>query len=137
MKLAESHGLVVRTVEYDWGTRVRPAEVDVVPPSTREGRAPHALRDGTGVIQPIRELAEVARARGALVIVDAVSSLGAVPFQFDAWGIDVAVGGSQKALSASPGIAFVATEATRVEAHLDGDAAAFLSTGRSTRGSAS
>jgi aspartate aminotransferase-like enzyme len=43
-----------------------------------------------------------------MVIVDAVSSLGAVPFEFDAWGIDVAVGGSQKALSASPGIAFVA-----------------------------
>jgi serine---pyruvate transaminase len=37
-----------------------------------------------------------------------VSSLGAVPFDFDAWGVDVAVGGSQKALSASPGIAFAA-----------------------------
>ena len=58
----------------------------------------------TGVIQPI----EAARRRsperrGALVVVDVVSSLGAVPFDFDAWGIDVAVGGSQKALSASPG----------------------------------
>ena len=42
------------------------------------------------------------------MIVDAVSSLGAVPFEFDAWGIDVAVGGSQKALCASPGIAFCA-----------------------------
>ena len=43
-----------------------------------------------------------------MVIVDVVSSLGAVPFDFDAWGIDVAVRGSQKALSASPGIAFCA-----------------------------
>jgi aspartate aminotransferase-like enzyme len=42
------------------------------------------------------------------VIVDVVSSLGAVPFAFDEWGIDVAIGGSQKALSASPGIAFAA-----------------------------
>jgi aspartate aminotransferase-like enzyme len=42
------------------------------------------------------------------VVVDVVSSLGAVPFAFDDWGIDVAVGGSQKALSASPGLAFVA-----------------------------
>jgi aspartate aminotransferase-like enzyme len=43
-----------------------------------------------------------------MVIADVVSSLGAVPFDLDAWGVDVAVGGSQKALSASPGIAFVA-----------------------------
>jgi alanine-glyoxylate transaminase/serine-glyoxylate transaminase/serine-pyruvate transaminase len=38
-----------------------------------------------------------------MVLVDVVSSLGAVPFAFDEWGIDVAIGGSQKALSASPG----------------------------------
>ena len=62
----------------------------------------------TGVIQPVQELAAVAREVGVLVVVDVVSSLGAVPFAFDDWGIDVAVGGSQKALSASPGIAFVA-----------------------------
>jgi aspartate aminotransferase-like enzyme len=56
----------------------------------------------------IEELAGVANEAGAMVVVDVVSSLGAVPFEFDAWGIDVAVGGSQKALSASPGISFVA-----------------------------
>ena len=53
----------------------------------------------TGVIQPIEELARVANEAGALVVVDVVSSLGAVPFAFDGWGVDVAVGGSQKALS--------------------------------------
>jgi serine---pyruvate transaminase len=117
-KLAESHGLVTRTVEYDWGTKIRPADVDAA-------LAEHPVKavllthseTSTGVIQPIRELAEVANARGALVIVDAVSSLGAVPFEFDAWGIDVAVGGSQKALSASPGIAFVAIGQRAWEAH--------------------
>ncbi len=62
----------------------------------------------TGVIQPVEALARVANDAGAMVVVDVVSSLGAVPFAFDDWGIDVAVGGSQKALSASPGIAFVA-----------------------------
>src|SRR6185503_2105279 len=71
----------------------------------------------TGVIQPIRELARVANEAGAMVIVDVVSSLGAVPFEFDGWGIDVAVGGSQKALSASPGIAFVAVSERAWEAH--------------------
>jgi aspartate aminotransferase-like enzyme len=71
----------------------------------------------TGVIQPIEELAAVAKEAGALVVVDVVSSLGAVPFDFDGWGIDVAVGGSQKALSASPGIAFVAISEQAWRAH--------------------
>jgi aspartate aminotransferase-like enzyme len=108
-KLAESHGLVVRTVEYEWGRRVDPADVAAA-------LAEHPVKavlltqseTSTGVIQPIGELARVANDAGALVVVDVVSSLGAVPFAFDEWGIDVAVGGSQKALSASPGIAFVA-----------------------------
>ena len=108
-RLAEAYGLTVRTVEYEWGTKVRPNDVAAA-------LAEHPVRavlltqseTSTGVIQPIQELARVASDAGALVVVDVVSSLGAVPFDFDGWAIDVAVGGSQKALSASPGIAFVA-----------------------------
>jgi aspartate aminotransferase-like enzyme len=107
--LADAHGLVVHTVEYDWGRRIVPEDV-------AKSLAEHPVKavlltqseTSTGVIQPIRELAQVAIEAGALVIADVVSSLGAVPFAFDEWGVDVAVGGSQKALSASPGIAFVA-----------------------------
>jgi serine---pyruvate transaminase len=108
-RLAEAYGLTVRTVEYEWGTKIRPDDVTAA-------LAEHPVKavllthseTSTGVIQPIEELARVAHEAGALVVVDVVSSLGAVPFDFDGWGIDVAVGGSQKALSASPGIAFVA-----------------------------
>jgi aspartate aminotransferase-like enzyme len=118
MKLAKAHGLTVRTIEYEWGRRIRPEDVAAA-------LAEHPVKavlltqseTSTGVIQPIEELARVANEAGALVIVDAVSSLGAVPFEFDAWGIDVAIGGSQKALSASPGIAFVAISARAWEAH--------------------
>jgi serine---pyruvate transaminase len=117
--LAGAFGLAVRSIDYDWGRRVRPDDIDA---ALREHPAKAVLlthsETSTGVIQPIHELARVAREAGALVVVDVVSSLGAVPFDFDGWGIDVAVGGSQKALSASPGIAFVAVsdrawEATR------------------------
>ena len=108
-KAAAAHGLGVRTIDYDWGRKV-------VPEDLAKALAEHPVKGvllthsetSTGVIQPIRELARVANEAGALVVVDVVSSLGAVPFAFDGWGIDVAVGGSQKALSASPGIAFVA-----------------------------
>lgn len=116
-KLAETFGLTVRSLEYAWGTRIRPQEV-------AEALAEHPVKavlltqseTSTGVIQPIEELARVANEAGAMVLVDVVSSLGAVPFAFDDWGIDVAVGGSQKALSASPGIAFAAVSSRAWEA---------------------
>ncbi|HZD17725.1 MAG TPA: alanine--glyoxylate aminotransferase family protein [Actinomycetota bacterium] len=117
-QLAEAHGLVVRSIGYEWGQRVVPEDLA----RALEDRPVRAVlltqsETSTGVIQPIRELAQAGREAGALVVVDAVSSLGAVPFEFDAWGVDVAVGGSQKALSASPGIAFVAVSPGAWEAH--------------------
>ncbi|HEY7660016.1 MAG TPA: alanine--glyoxylate aminotransferase family protein [Actinomycetota bacterium] len=118
VKLAKAYGLEVRTLEYDWGRKVDPDEVAA---ELRERPVKAVLlthsETSTGVIQPIEHLARVANEAGALVIVDVVSSLGAVPFEFDAWGIDVAVGGSQKALSASPGLAFVAISERAWEAH--------------------
>jgi aspartate aminotransferase-like enzyme len=58
----------------------------------------------TGVVADVESLARAAKESGALVVVDAVSSLGAVPLETDAWGLDVVVSGSQKALMAPPGL---------------------------------
>jgi aspartate aminotransferase-like enzyme len=108
----------VHAVEHEWGQRVDPSRVAAAL-AERPAKAVLLTQSetSTGVIQPIEALARVANDAGALVLVDAVSSLGAVPFEFDAWGIDVAVGGSQKALSASPGIAFVAVSERAWTAH--------------------
>jgi aspartate aminotransferase-like enzyme len=109
-RAAEAFGLTVHALEREWGTRLDPAEVREAltqHPGTKAILLTHS-ETSTGVIHPVAELAHAARDAGVLVLVDVVSSLGAVPFAFDDWGIDVAVGGSQKALSASPGIAFVA-----------------------------
>jgi len=62
----------------------------------------------TGVVSDIRALAAAASAGGALSVVDAISSLGAVPLDTDEWGVDVVVSGSQKALMTPPGLAMVA-----------------------------
>jgi len=62
----------------------------------------------TGVCQNVAALSEVANSHGALVIVDAISSLGGIPFQMDEWSVDVVLAGSQKALMLPPGLAFVA-----------------------------
>jgi serine---pyruvate transaminase len=109
-KLVEAHGLTVRTTDDAWGTKLDPSKLADALAAYPDVKTVLLTQSetSTGVIQPVEELARVARDAGKLVLVDVVSSLGAVPFDFDGWGIDVAVGGSQKALSASPGIAFVA-----------------------------
>ncbi len=109
-RLATAYGLTVHTTEDEWGTKLDPSSLAAALAANPGVKAVLLTQSetSTGVIQPIEQLAAVAREAGALVVVDVVSSLGAVPFSFDDWGIDVAVGGSQKALSASPGIAFVA-----------------------------
>ena len=134
--LATAMGLAVRTVDHEWGEKVDAvAGRGGARGAPGEGGPPHPLETSTGVIQPIEELARVANEAGAMVVVDVVCSLGAVPFDFDGWGIDVAVGGSQKALSASPGIAFVAISERAWEAHVATNLPGSTSTGRSTAAS--
>src|SRR5439155_5280288 len=61
----------------------------------------------TGVVCDLQALAAAVNEQGALSVVDAVSSLGAVPLETDAWAVDVVVSGSQKALMTPPGLAMV------------------------------
>ena len=70
----------------------------------------------TGVVCDLQASVAVAKDAGALVVVDAVSSLGAVPVETDAWGIDVVVSGSQKALMCPPGLGFVSVSPAAYEA---------------------
>src|SRR5205085_5730582 len=62
----------------------------------------------TGVVADVQSLAAAAKDAGALVAVDAVSSLGALPLETDAWRLDAVASGSQKALMTPPGLALVA-----------------------------
>ena len=70
----------------------------------------------TGVVADVEALARVAKDAGALVVVDAVSSLGAVPLETAAWGLDVVVSGSQKALMAPPGLGMASVSPAALEA---------------------
>jgi aspartate aminotransferase-like enzyme len=70
----------------------------------------------TGVVCDVQALTAVAKEAGAIVVVDAVSSLGAVPLETDAWDIDVVVSGSQKALMCPPGVAFASVSPVAYEA---------------------
>ena len=118
-KIATAYRCDVRTIDDEWGRAVRAQDVaaalDEAP--TKAVLCQHS-ETSTGVIHDIEAIAAVCRARDVLFVADVISSLGAVPYDGDGWGVDVAIGGSQKALSASPGVAFVsvnqrAWEATR------------------------
>lgn len=107
-RIAEAYRLDVRRIEYEWGEAVRAEDVGAQLAATRARAVllQHS-ETSTGVVHDIESIARAAKDAGALVVADVISSLGAVPYDGDGWGIDVAIGGSQKALSATPGIAFV------------------------------
>src|SRR3954471_16098196 len=107
---AESYGLVVHRIETDWEQSVNPAAVDAFlaeHPRVKAVAMTYA-DSSTGVANDVAAVARTANARGVLTLVDGVSSIGGMPFELDAWGVDVAVTASQKCLMSSPGLAFVA-----------------------------
>ena len=108
-QLAAAYGAEVAELRYEWGEA--PSADDLAARLDELGGATAVLltqsETSTGVVADVQALAAVAKARGALVVVDAVSSLGAVPCETDAWSLDVVVSGSQKALMTPPGLALV------------------------------
>jgi (S)-ureidoglycine---glyoxylate transaminase len=115
-EIARRYGADVESVDADWGTTVDP---DAIRASLR--RRPAAFvaivhaDTSTGILQPLAEIAQVAHEHDALLLVDAVLSLGGCELSVDAWGLDAAMGGLQKCLGGPPGIAPI-TYNERVEA---------------------
>ena len=110
-KVAETYGASVDRVSAEWGWAADPNELRERLPSA-DYRAVLLTHNetSTGVMNPIPALAAAIRTTSpdALILVDSVSALGAVPFQMDDWGCDVVVTGSQKAWMAAPGLAMIA-----------------------------
>jgi aspartate aminotransferase-like enzyme len=108
-RIGRAHGLDVETLAVPWGEVVEPEALES---ALRERPAKVVFvqlsESSTGAAHDVRGLAEVAHRQGALIVVDAISGAGAMPLEMDAWGLDVVVVGSQKALALPPGLAFVA-----------------------------
>ncbi|MGH2723041.1 MAG: pyridoxal-phosphate-dependent aminotransferase family protein [Actinomycetota bacterium] len=107
-RIAEAFHLDVRRVEYDWGRAAVAEDIAaaITEAPTKGVLAQHS-ETSTGVIHDVEAIGRVTKEAGVLYVVDVISSVGAVPYEGDRWGVDVAVGGSQKALGATPGLAFV------------------------------
>ncbi len=110
--IASTYGADVTRHDVEWGQAMEP---DALRALLRADNAYTAVlithnETSTGVTNPLRELAAIVHeeAPDALVIVDAISGLGAVPFEMDGWGLDVVVTGSQKTWMAAPGVSMIA-----------------------------
>ena len=103
---AERHGLTVVRVAEDWDRSVDPDEIDDALKDHPDAKAVLLVHSdtSTAVLNPVAEVARIARSRNALILVDGISSIGGAPFHFDTWGLDFAVVSSQKCLMASPGL---------------------------------
>lgn len=117
-EMASRHGAQVKRVEAAWGQIIEPDQVERALTGQRAKLVAvvHA-ETSTGVLQPIRPIAEVCKRHGALLVVDAVASLGGSPVPVDEWGADICFSCSQKGLSCPPGLAPI-TVSERVMAAL-------------------
>jgi aspartate aminotransferase-like enzyme len=116
--IARAYGCAVEELRYAWGEI--PSADDLAARLGELGGA-HVVylthsETSTGVVADVQALAAVAKEAGALVAVDAISSLGALPLETDAWGLDAVASGSQKALMTPPGLALVAVSDAALQA---------------------
>ncbi|SHN73702.1 pyridoxal-phosphate-dependent aminotransferase family protein [Bradyrhizobium erythrophlei] len=120
---AEAMGADVEVLKGDWRRAVRIGEVEERLRQDKDHKIKAILvvqvDTASGACNDIEALGKAIKATGhpALYLVDAVASLGCMPFEMDAWGIDVAMSGSQKGLMTPPGLGFCAINDRAREAH--------------------
>ena len=116
-------GAEVEVLKGDWRRAIRPAEVEERLRRDKEHTIKAILAvqvdTASGAYNDIEAIGKAIKASGhpALFMVDTVASLGCMPFEMDAWGVDVAMSGSQKGLMTPPGLGFVAANARAQEVH--------------------
>jgi len=113
-EICEAYGVNVTPLDVTWGQAVDPGLIKKALDAKPAIKAVlvQASETSTGVMHPIKEIADIVKNRaGTILIVDAISALGVSDLPMDQWGIDVLVSGSQKALMLPPGLAFIALSA--------------------------
>lgn len=105
----ESYGAVLHEIEVEYDDAVAPADVDAYLAAHPEIELVTIVHSETpsGTISDVAQLGPIARKHGALTLVDALSSIGGVPFEPDEWQLDVCVSGGQKCLGGPVGVTMV------------------------------
>lgn len=115
--ICQVFGVTAELYEAEWGRAVDPEEVKKRLKASPDIKLVFTTLNetSTGVVNDIQTLTQVAHAAGALIVVDAISGLGAVPCETDAWGVDLVLSGSQKGFMIPPGLGFVSVSKAAVE----------------------
>lgn len=109
-QIAAARDLEVVTLPVPWGLAVRPEAVEeaLAADPGITGVLIQLSETSTGVLHPVREVAQITRQRNTLLLVDGISGVGLSPCPLDAWGLDCLLTGSQKGLMLPPGLALLA-----------------------------
>ncbi|MBI1784193.1 alanine--glyoxylate aminotransferase family protein, partial [Candidatus Sumerlaeota bacterium] len=106
--ICKAYGMDVISLQSEWGHTIEPAEVELTLAKNAGVKAVYATlcETSTAVLNDVKMLGKIAGETGAILVVDAISGLAADRLESDAWGVDIVVGSSQKALMLPPGLAF-------------------------------
>ena len=109
-EICTSYGVKVTAIDIEWGTRPDPTAIEKALKERPETKAvfTQLCETSTATVYDIKTIAQVVGKTSAILIADVISGLGADRFEMDAWGVDIAIGGSQKAFMIPPGLSFCA-----------------------------
>jgi len=108
-EIAKAYGLDANVITVPYGGVVAPGQVEAAltaEPAVR-GVFVQASETSTGAAHNVEAMGRAVAKTGAILIVDAITGLGTMPLDIDGWGLDVVIGGSQKAFMIPPGLAFM------------------------------
>jgi len=108
-EICKSYGIIPEIIDVEWGKAIEPAEIDNRLKINPKIKAVFTTlcETSTGVVNDIAAIGKVIKDTNAALVVDAISGLGAIDLQTDAWSCDVVVSGSQKGLMLPPGLGFI------------------------------
>jgi alanine-glyoxylate transaminase/serine-glyoxylate transaminase/serine-pyruvate transaminase len=116
VEVAGRHGVELSTIERPWGEVFDPQQIrEAIQKHRPKVLAVVQAETSTGAWQPVKELGAICRETDTLLLVDAVTSLGGLPLEVDAWGIDAIYSCSQKCLGCPPGLSPVSFSTRAVE----------------------
>lgn len=108
-EICKAYGMLAEVIDVEWGKAVNPLDIEKRLKANPKIKAVFATQceTSTGVLNDIAAIGRAVKVTDAVLVVDAISSLGAVDLKTDAWSCDVVVSGSQKGLMLPPGLSFI------------------------------
>ena len=109
VEIAKAYGLNAIVLQSEYGDSVAPERVEQALKDNPDARGVfvQASETSTGAAHDIKAMADAVRKTDAIFVIDAITGLGTQPLDIDGWGLDVVIGGSQKAFMIPPGLAFI------------------------------